>query len=90
MVISDLFIDDIKQGDSFNKFNLEIVNKDPNLFQSNLKYTEQIKFHTFNTIISSYPVKSTFEDFYLNSNFLKKSLTMSKCSQQNRELTSNF
>ena len=69
---------------------LEIVNKDPNLFQSNLKYTEQIKFHTFNTIISSYPVKSTFEDFYLNSNFLKKSLTMSKCSQQNRELTSNF
>ena len=40
--------------------------------------------------ISLFPIKASFEDFYRSNKFTKKSLIMSKCSQELRKNSNNF
>ena len=42
------------------------------------------------TTFSTYPLKSSIEDFYRNTNFLKNSIVMAECSQENRKNNTNF
>ena len=37
-----------------------------------------------------YPFKPTFEDFYINNSFTKKSLNMFKRSKEIRKISTNF
>ena len=41
-------------------------------------------------LVSKYPIKSTVEDFYRSTNMSKNSITMAKCSQEQRKTTNNF
>jgi NADH dehydrogenase/NADH:ubiquinone oxidoreductase subunit G len=41
-------------------------------------------------LVSEYPIKSTIEDFYRSTNMSKNSITMAKCSQEQRKTINNF
>ena len=51
--------------------------------------TDTLCFNIRN-VISLFPIKSSFEDFYRSNKYTKKSLIMSKCSQEIRKSATNF
>jgi len=88
------------EKDSLNK-NLKFLNffeelsLNPNKFQSlNNKYSNNdifnCKYSKVKSLIGSYPLKSSLEDFYRSNKFTKNSLTMAQCSQENRKEFNNF
>jgi len=88
------------EKDSLNK-NFKFLNffeelsLNPNKFQSlNNKYSNNdifnCKYSKVKSLIGSYPLKSSLEDFYRSNKFTKNSLTMAQCSQENRKEFNNF
>ena len=78
----------------FLKYIHEIV-KTPKCFSSVENIFSTIESKTSYVInlvsnVSRYPVKASIEDFYTKGLFCKKSLTMLKCSQNDRKQISNF
>jgi NADH-quinone oxidoreductase chain G len=64
----------------FDKFN--------NYFLNSVQFID-FKFKNIN-YLNLYPIKSSLEDFYLSNKTSKNSLTMIKCSQENRVSVNNF
>jgi len=64
----------------FDKFN--------NYFLNSIQFID-FKFKNIN-YLNLYPIKSSLEDFYLSNKTSKNSLTMIKCSQENRVSVNNF
>jgi NADH-quinone oxidoreductase chain G len=64
----------------FDKFN--------NHFLNSIQFID-FKFKNIN-YLNLYPIKSSLEDFYLSNKTSKNSLTMIKCSQENRVSVNNF
>jgi len=61
-----------------------IQNKFSSLGGGATNYLSRINF------VSKHPIKSTIEDFYRSTNMSKNSITMAKCSQEQRKTINNF
>jgi NADH-quinone oxidoreductase chain G len=59
-----------------------------NNFLYNMLISSQVTMDK--TKYSSYPIKSSLEDFYLSNNFCKNSIIMNQCSKEIRKISSNF
>jgi len=79
---------------NFYSFLSEISSK-PLLFDKlNNHFLNSVQFIDFKfkniNYLNLYPIKSSLEDFYLSNKTSKNSLTMIKCSQENRVSVNNF
>jgi NADH dehydrogenase/NADH:ubiquinone oxidoreductase subunit G len=79
---------------SFLNFLNEIV-LSPKLFKSIQNKFSSLRGGATNylssiNLVSEYPIKSTIEDFYRSTNMSKNSITMAKCSQEQRKTINNF
>ena len=79
---------------SFLNFLNEIV-LNPKLFKSIQNKFSSLRGGATNylssiNLVSEYPIKSTIEDFYRSTNMSKNSITMAKCSQEQRKTINNF
>ena len=86
--------DSLTKNSKFLNF-FEELSLNPNKFQSlNNKYSNNdifnCKYSKVKSLIGSYPLKSSLEDFYRSNKFTKNSLTMAQCSQENRKDFNNF
>ena len=86
--------DTLTKNSKFLNF-FEELSLNPNKFQSlNNKYSNNdifnCKYSKVKSLIGSYPLKSSLEDFYRSNKFTKNSLTMAQCSQENRKDFNNF
>jgi len=81
----------IKNSSKFLEFMNEIV-LHPKYFEKIEKklISPKIFFSEIKTYFSSYPLKSSIEDFYRSNNFSKNSGIMSQCSQELRKNFNNF
>ena len=87
-------LDIINTNKKYLNFVHEIV-ESPSLFKSlknklNNSNNLETAYITSTSIISSYPIKSSLEDFYRSNNLSKNSNTMAKCSQEQRKTINNF
>lgn len=74
------YINEIKISPlKFNKINLIPV-----------KFLTDNSYFNDKNVISLFPIKSSLEDFYRSNKYTKKSLIMSKCSQEVRKHSTNF
>jgi NADH-quinone oxidoreductase subunit G len=73
------------------KYIFELV-QNFNLFEKLKKNFTTLAFQRFNIYIScsKYPFKSSIDDFYLTTNFLRHSPTMLACSRETRKIFDNF
>nr|NP_038170.1 NADH dehydrogenase subunit 11 [Synura synuroidea]AAF36936.1 NADH dehydrogenase subunit 11 [Synura synuroidea] len=80
--------DIMKQKNNYNfySFKKEIVKYTPNIFF----YSNINKNYIFKSIISDYPFKSFFEDFFLTNNITKNSQFLLKRSQEYRKIFNPF
>ena len=72
----------------------EVINN-PEKFKTiqNIFLTQDLlnsKYLKNNNILSTYPLKSSFEDFYRSNKFTKNSKVMSECSKETRKTFKNF
>ena len=78
----------------YHQFLIDIILNPINFYKLNSYFLNtsnfiDIKFYN-KTFLNFYPLKSSIEDFHLSNKLSKNSLTMIKCSQDNRLISTNF
>lgn len=78
----------------YHQFLIDIILNPINFYKLNsyfLNTSNFIDIKFYNKIfLNFYPLKSSIEDFHLSNKLSKNSLTMIKCSQDNRLISTNF
>jgi NADH-quinone oxidoreductase chain G len=83
-----------KKSSKYHHFLIDIILDPINFDKFNSYFLNSLKFIDINfnnkNFLNFYPLKSSIEDFYLSNKLSKNSLTMIKCSQDNRLTNNNF
>jgi NADH-quinone oxidoreductase chain G len=83
-----------KKSSKYHNFLIDIILDPINFDKFNSYFLNSLKFIDINfnnkNFLNFYPLKSSIEDFYLSNKLSKNSLTMIKCSQDNRLTNNNF
>ena len=83
-----------KKSSKYHHFLIDIILDPINFDKFNSYFLNSLKFIDINfnnkNFLNFYPLKSSIEDFYISNKLSKNSLTMIKCSQDNRLTNNNF
>jgi NADH dehydrogenase/NADH:ubiquinone oxidoreductase subunit G len=93
LTLNKMFKKEVKFS-NFLKYKYEMI-ENGSLLNSTIKSfssTSTFSSNNYSSVYdySMYPIKTSNEDFYRSNSFTKKSIIMNKCSQEIRNLNSNF